>query len=328
MHEINKWRIPVYIFENHAAAIKAWYKHRESHPALITFDDHTDTFPPLWRQREDFPDHRDAKQIDNDWLNLLKRTKNKIDTINTDDFFQEGDILRKQGSGGFCKLWYDEQILTAICLGIIGKAYICAPTSFNPSDLTEIPEILELYKKVEYLNELLDSFTGSPIFNNDSELLASSLVELARLHRRCLKNSTLSILYKYGFASASNYILDIDLDFFKTPFFSQMSYEDYGLFFKLVKNAKAITIATECDWVSRSCGDYLFHIDNFNKEAEKLNLQPLVCERWTSKEALHGLLSLIEYELSGQRAQQDEKCRKYNEMNDLHTLLAKNRKKQ
>lgn len=324
VHEINKWRIPVYIFENHAAAIKAWYKHRETHPALITFDEHTDTFPPLWGQRVDFPDSRDEKQIDDDWLNLLKRTKQKIDTINTDDFFQEGDILRKQERGGYCKLWHTEQILTAIYLEIIRKAYICAPTAFNPLDLTEIPEIIRLYNNVNYLNGLLKPSISSFMFPGQGDLV-HAIVNLAECLHQDLRNNTLAILQKFGYGMPDNYILDIDLDYFQNPFFVSMPYKRYKLFFDLVRNARAITIATEGECVDASSRNYNSSVEEYNIYAQKYNFEPLPMITWTSKDALEGVLSLIEYELSGQRDEQDEKCRKFDEENDLR--LARNLKK-
>lgn len=324
VHEINKWQIPVYIFENHAAALKAWYKHRETHPDLITFDEHTDTFPPLWSQRRDVLDHRDETQINNDWLNRLKRTKHNIDTINTDDFFQEGDILRKQERGGYCKLWHTEQILTAIYLEIIGKAYICAPDSFNPKPYTEIEEIIELYNNVHYLNGLLKPSISSFMFPGHGDLV-HAIVNLAECLHQVLRNDTLAVLKKYGYGMPDNYILDIDLDYFQNPFFESMPYERYKLFLDLVRNARAITIATEGECVDASSRNYNSSVEEYNIYAQKYNFEPLPMITWTSKDALEGVLSLIEYELSGQRDEQDEKCRKFDEENDLR--LAKNRKK-
>ena len=111
-----------------------------------------------------------------------------------------------------------------------------------------------------------------------------------------------------------------------SPFFESMSYKDYGLFFELVRNAKAITIATEKECVAESCSEYCSAVEKYN-EAIKGNsaFMPHQKSGWSSKELLQGVLSLIEYELSGQRDEQDEKCRKFDEENDLR--LAKNRKK-
>ncbi|MDO4221144.1 MAG: hypothetical protein Q4C88_03370 [Akkermansia sp.] len=324
VHEINKWKIPVYIFENHAAAIKAWYKHRETHPALITFDEHADTFPPLWRQREDYLECPDEKQINDNWLNLLKLTRDRIDTIDVEDFFRKGTILRSDSQGQVFNLYYDEQILTAIYLDIIGKAYICAPDSFNPKPYTDIKEIIELYNNVHYLNGLLKPSISSFMFPGHGNLV-HAIVNLAECLHQDLRNDTLAILQKFGYGMPDNYILDIDLDYFQNPFFESMPYKEYMLFFDLVRNARAITIATEGECVDASSRNYNSSVEEYNIYAQKYNFEPLPMITWTSKDALEGVLSLIEYELSGQRDEQDEKCRKFDEENDLR--LAKNRKK-
>lgn len=322
VHEINKWKIPVYIFENHAAAIKAWYKHRETHPALITFDEHADTFPPLWRQREDYLECPDEKQINDNWLNLLKLTRDRIDTIDVEDFFRKGTILRCDSQGQVFNLYYDEQILTAMYFGLISKAYICAPTTFNPKDQTNIQEILDLYKNVHYLEDLLVPRAMTCYSFHRNKILASSY-NLAKCLHRDLKDVTLSVLCKHGFSGIENYILDIDLDYFMSPFFESMSYKDYGLFFELVRNAKAITIATEKECVAESCSEYCWAVEKYN-EAIKGNsaFMPHQKSAWTSKELLQGVLSLIDYELSGSREAQDEKCRQFDEMNTPPAILA------
>ena len=80
-----------------------------------------------------------------------------------------------------------------------------------------------------------------------------------------------TVLKKYGYGIPDNYILDIDLDYFQNPFFESMPYKRYKLFLDLVRNARAITIATEGECVDASSRNYNSSVEEYNIYAQKYN---------------------------------------------------------
>lgn len=298
LHEIKKWNVPVYICENHAAAIKGWYKHRMTRPTLITFDHHTDTKEPFVCYAVN------SNNTGEKWVRFLNEIKSNIDNLSIDDFFKSGAILKKQPLRNVSKLQNTEHITTALYLDIIDRAFVCTPETCSHEGMTAPNEIVNIYHKIKYLNALLVPQLNTQYFADRSPLAVAAVKILKCMHLD-LRNVTLMPMVEFAFQNNNNYILDIDLDYFQHPFFDNLVHSDYTLLFRLIRNAKAITIATEKRCVKERSNCYNSCVADYNNHAKSLGCPVIHKRPWTSEEALCGVLSLIEYELGGNRAQME-----------------------
>ena len=279
--EVYKFTIaekPIYVFENHAAALLAWREISEGQKLdLLTFDEHTDLHPPLenWIYNQGSKIKADA---------IFEKLKNNDDKASFRDLV---DLIKN-----------DEHITTAIHLGIINNAYIVAHDNYKISDFLK-KEYGWIYDKVHQLSDNFGSFDWPTEFYGID--IIDKILQLLNDHKYNFSNSTIKNL-RYGLTDLNkDYILDIDLDYFKTPLFLDMGGREFKHFCDLIKNAKGITIATEQFWVNKNNRSYQSLYADIDSICQKLGCKNIFRESWTSKELLEHLINIIKFELLGKR---------------------------
>lgn len=284
----------MFIFASHATAIRAWFKQsKEGKLNLITFDKHTDTFPPLLRYRNSHLGGTDRKLIE-----LVDKLKEEIsDDILHKLLLPEGYLRsemydkEQDGLDIACRLWNDEHITTAMMLGIINEAYICCHLSDDPSGNIDSERVSALYKNIHYLEKAFDVDTIFPVDTEDSPDALQELEHITQLREKNISDERLNTLFDAGLQTESPYILDIDLDYFRDIGVLDYPLEEYKAFASLVRNANCITIATEPEWVKEASYIYNKNITDYNAICRKENQLP--CHDWDSREALMKLLRII-----------------------------------
>lgn len=239
----------VFIFEEHHHALYPWALIKREKPNeeinLFSFDYHTDTHDPFL-----------AFVCDGHSINYDKMQK----LISSIDYRDDRSIL-----GAIKKLKHDEHICTATKCGILKHAFIIAQNQNGDS-----PQSNEEKKRMDNLwtiesieNRLLGKEVITPRENrtypcsdiylpdfwysgcdheNYDQFLEDSFLQV---HFETL--SRMSNIVEPDGTIGSDYVLDIDLDYFMTP--NSICPSEYKLFSKLVKNAVAITIAKESECV-------------------------------------------------------------------------------
>lgn len=296
MQELNIYGKKVFIFASHATAIRAWFKQaKESKLNLITFDEHTDTFPPLLRYRNSQLGYKDKELI-----NILDNFKERFSDEGLRKLLLAGGYLQcKKEENGYgidtCKLWNDEHITTAMMLGIINEAFICCDTSDDPSCNIDSVRVSNLYKNIHYLEKAFQVDTISSNHEGDSPKSLQELGYIYQLREKNISDARLNTLYESGLKLITPYILDIDLDYFRDISVLDYPLETYRAFGDLVNLADCITIATEPDYVKEASDGYNYNVRDYNEVCRKENRLPY--HHWDSKTVLMKLLTIIEYSL-------------------------------
>ena len=283
--EVYKFTIaekPIYVFENHAAALFAWREISEGQKVdLLTFDEHTDLHAPMgrWIYSQGCSDQ--ARTYAN---KLLEKARNNNDE---ESFRYLVNFTR-----------HDEHIATAIHLGIINNAYIASHISFSISDSLK-NKYGWIYDKVHQLYEYFGGIDWpSNLYGID---IIDGILQLHNCNKYNFSDSTIRNIRSGLTDLSSHYILDIDLDFFQTPFFLDMEMREFTLFCDLIKGAKAITIATELKCVKYQNETYQSIYEEIDSICQKLGCKNIFRESWTSKELLEHLINIIKFELLGTR---------------------------
>jgi len=233
----------IYIFKDHATAILPWQKISTALarlPYLITLDHHHDTKPAFLRNAY-------AVHGDNNGKCELYREQ-LYEKVKCEGF--------KSAAWALSLLNNDEHIDFAIKAGIISHSFsIQYLKSFGtPSN-----------EKIRYGEEPKEPFTYSLPENkmfivphvcaigcdkngHDDECLilhANQAIESIYLKDQLRKIYRMNITSGLGRLTKKTppYILDIDLDYFRTK--KAISPDDTTIFYELIKNASAITIAEE-----------------------------------------------------------------------------------
>ncbi len=196
----------IFICEDHHQVLQFWHAYKDSCPYLLTFDHHTD----LHLAFNHYIYHNGEKE--KTWE---EQRKALLDGISAND------------PSAIEKLTHAEHIDAAIKTGIIKKALVYSENSY--------------YSRQEevYTIDGNSQYAGQNIINNCNYIEMQSLISSETLSSN-FKKFDLCIPKSQWF---HNYILDIDLDFFK----STKSFENKDLtFFKnLIDNCIAVSIATE-----------------------------------------------------------------------------------
>jgi len=254
----------IYIFENHNEAIIPWQQislSLNSQPALLSLDYHTDTLLGLLRYIYNELNITQDYQLQIEKSNEL--ASKQFDTI---------DIVKK--------LRNDEQIDFAIRAGFISHAYVISQDNsmFTIQSIEEqqwlekkrkpqnmfnfnIPKpigknyILPENKIIELDNDIFD------ILEIYDERLQKDLV----IHDKVLSYKISKIInincsiFGSNYNFLNNFILDIDLDYFNT--FNSINPAERTIFYNLIYNAKAITIAKESYFVNELKLDETLSVD-------------------------------------------------------------------
>lgn len=249
----------IFVVDDHHKALAAWALVRRSMataPNLITIDHHTDTYEAFlghahWEAHEGRVSDQEAfrrslvSQID--W----RGDQSVIDAIT--------------------RLRYDEHIDAATCSGTLDSAFCIQLSDSGATPSVEQiaydksrgenwpnpPSVPVPQRPMSYTptsNRIyalpFDCFIGCHAMpHNDACNLQQSneIIESKYLDDQLARGSEISSCIGLAHLEAAPYILDIDLDAFHTR--RAISPQDSATFYRLIKNAAAITIATEAECV-------------------------------------------------------------------------------
>ncbi|MGU7813629.1 UPF0489 family protein [Burkholderia sp. AW49-1] len=223
----------VYVVESHQAVLESWAEVRRglpAAPALLTLDHHTDTRPPFLGYR-----FREAGE------GLGATGKALMDALlpsllDNLDYKNEKSVLN-----AIFMLRNDEHITTAIEAGIVSRAFVINHTSSRVDHL-----------KI-YATAAACSVECQKLDHSDCQAKHSAqMLESVYLDRALLDLNTKAQLDGAPEVEAEPYVLDIDLDYFHAE--ASIEPADTATFYRLVKNAVAVTIAKESTYVL-SCRD-------------------------------------------------------------------------
>jgi hypothetical protein len=270
----------IYVVDDHHKALAAWVLVRRSldtEPNLITIDHHTDTHEAFlshayWESYEGRVEDQEGYRTD-----LVARI----------DWHSDESVAEAIG-----KLRHDEHIDAATCSGVLGDAFCiqlsdsCATRSveqlaFEQSIRANWPSPPTLPKPKRPMtyqpagNRIytlpFDCFIGCEAKpHNDNCLVQQSdeIIEASYLNDQLARGSEISRCFGLPNLEAAPYVLDIDLDAFHTR--QAMNPKDPSTFYRLIKNAVAITIATEAECVEQEW------LDNDNRMNSYELLQELL----------------------------------------------------
>lgn len=271
----------IYVVDDHHKALAAWVLARRSlniTPNLITIDHHTDTLEAFlhhahWEAHEGRIEDQEGFRI-----GLLAQ----IDWRSDVSIAETIGILR-----------HDEHIDAASCSGVLGDAFCIqlSDSGATPSieqlafeksraeNWPNPPTVPKPQRPMTYepvTNRIyalpFDCFIGcqASSHNDDCRVRQSDeIIEARYLDDQLARGSEISRCFGLAGLEAAPYILDIDLDAFHTR--RAIKPEDTSTFYRLIKNAAAITIATEAECVEEEWLD-----EGGQMSSDKL-LQELLC---------------------------------------------------
>lgn len=247
---------PIYIVDDHHKALAAWAIERrklETAPNLLTIDHHTDVI-------EAFHGHGCVEEYENEAVDGLALEKELVEKIN---FGSDESLIES-----ICLLQHDEHIHAATMSGVLGSAFC-----IQLSDGGGSPSNEELaYDQLRSANYKAGIPTGPPPQRPmtytatteriyvvphdcaigcvkrpyDDECLvhhADDILESPYLEDQLSRIAEMTTSLGEELIEDKPYILDIDLDVFHTM--KAINPKDASVFHRLIRNALAITIATE-----------------------------------------------------------------------------------
>lgn len=263
----------IYVVDDHHKALAAWVLVRRSlgaAPNLITIDHHTDT-------HEAFLGHAH-------WEAYEGRVKDqevfRVGLVARIDWRSDASVAEAIGN-----LRHDEHIDAATCSGALGDAFCIQLSDSGATPSVEQlafeksmgenwpnpPTVPKPQRPMTYEPaanrvyalpfECFIGCQGRP--HKDDCLLRQSdeIIEARYLDDQIARGSEISRCFGLPDLEAAPYILDIDLDAFHTR--RAISPEDPSTFYRLIKNAVAITIATEAECVEE---EWLDDEDQMNSD--------------------------------------------------------------
>lgn len=220
----------VYVVESHHHVLQPWANIRKSMataPVLLTLDYHTDTDEPFNRYRNNatssLTGKKKAAAMDAMLPALISRLR----------FDDEASL-----HNAILDLDNDEHIHTAIQTGIVSRAFI---VNLSCSTYSERGVLYETGSFCGIGCAKTSHDDGCRSFHS-AQVLESIYLdhELAVLNGLAAQDGVPKL-------EAGPYILDIDLDYFRSE--KAIAPDDPTTFHRLVRNAVAVTLATEPDYV-------------------------------------------------------------------------------
>ena len=250
----------IYVVDAHHRALAAWALIRRASaqpPNLITIDHHTDTHEAfLGHASEEF---QEGRVQDEEAFRLSKAAE--ID-------WRSDDSLAK----AIGNLQHDEHIDAATCCGALDNAFCIQLSDSGGTQSVEQlaftkdrqdnwhtpPIIPKPQRPMTYepaANRIyalpFDCFLGCQTMPHNDDCLArqsDEIIEAKYLNDQLQRGAEISKFIGLPSLEAAPYILDIDLDAFHSR--QAINPEDPSTFYRLIKNAVAITIATEPECVA------------------------------------------------------------------------------
>ncbi|HDR9798340.1 TPA: UPF0489 family protein [Burkholderia cenocepacia] len=225
----------VYIVTSHHHVLQSWAEIRRSlvaAPVLLTLDHHTDTYEPFYRHLFDATRRKTGGARAAAMEAMLP---GMIANLRYDD---EASVLDAIG-----KLHNDEHIQTAIAAGILSRGFVinlCYETCSEPGVLYEAGSICAI---------------GCMKESHDDECTpvhSAQVLETVYLDHELNVLNVMAARDGVPTVEAEPYILDIDLDYFHSE--KAIEPDDPATFYRLVRNAAAVTIAIEPEYVE-DCRD-------------------------------------------------------------------------
>lgn len=215
----------VYVVTAHHFVLFPWSVIRRTRsvaPSLITLDHHTDTMPAFNSYRYV------ATKGDHDAMNAM--LPGLIASI---DWSDDASLLT-----AVSKLRNDEHIRAAVLSGIISRALVINLSGETCSDHDNVYEA----GAVCAIGCTKVPHDDACVIKHGEQALESIYLdhELAELNKMVQEDQLPA-------AEANPYILDIDLDYFHSE--RSISPDAPETFYRLVRNAIAVTVATEPDYV-------------------------------------------------------------------------------
>lgn len=245
----------IYVVDDHHKALAAWALVRRSldtAPNLITVDHHTDTY-------EAFLGHAHWEACEG---RVKDQEEFRVGLVARIDWRSDESI-----SEAIANLRHDEHIDAATCSGVLGDAFCI---QLSDSGATPSIEQLAFEKSMsenwpnpptapkpqrpmtyeQAANRIyalsFDCFIGCQASTHNDDCFvrqSDEIIEARYLDDQIARGSEISRCFGLPGLEAAPYIFDIDLDAFHTR--RAINPEDPSTFYRLLKNAVAITIATE-----------------------------------------------------------------------------------
>ena len=220
----------VYIVQSHHHVLESWADLRRSlnaAPVLLTLDHHTDTYEPFYRHLYNATSGLtgDAKASAVDGM-----LRGMIANLRYDD---EASVKDAMG-----KLQNDEHIQTATKAGIVSRAFV---VNLSNSTCSECGVLYEA-GSICAIGCVKTSHGDACTPMHWAQVLESVYLdhELNALNTMAAQDGVPAV-------EAEPYVLDIDLDYFHSE--KAIDPADPATFYRLVRNAVAVTVATEPEYV-------------------------------------------------------------------------------
>lgn len=255
-----KW---VFIFEDHNLAPVAWYqspRYAPDAPALITLDRHTDTHLAFLCHM-----HRGKDLFANiPYADLVAEANRLCSSVNN-----KSDVENCVG-----RLRNDEQIDFAIRSRIISHAYVISHNT-NPQFEMRSREFEEWCSEKRSFENRIRGIIPPRKPDLNYQMPENKIISLSNYHfdelgiysekeriDLSLEDVNLSArmaelsginrsLFSPSYDMLSNFILDIDLDYFNTV--ASVNPRNMSVFYQLIRQSQIITIATEDGFVQECC---------------------------------------------------------------------------
>jgi hypothetical protein len=240
----------IYVFEQHNVAFAAWCEIKREHDEdlnLITLDHHTDTKLGFGRSTH-------VPKLE-EHLPIIVARAAQVDFRNDEDVKKAVEDL-----------WNDEQIDAAILVGLFKYAFCFNNCHTNTKSIEQEaymakpffwfnenpPQPPFTYKRPERgfyeIGEICAVGCEAKRHGDDcNRLQADQVIESAMLNQLLIRANAMATTLGIQRITDVPFVLDIDLDYFRT--IKSLAPTDATTFYSLVRNAVALTIATEPDYV-------------------------------------------------------------------------------